>query len=90
MFVHRKGFERVQAYTGVPGGYRNPPGSQWALMGHSGKEEEAAKVGAPPDPEGASEDWGIAVVAEGIKVGDGATVAPKAMVTRNVKGGAAK
>ena len=41
-------FERVRAYTEVPGGYRYPPGSQWALMGHSGKEEEAAKVGVPP------------------------------------------
>ena len=51
MFGHRKGFERVRAYTGVPGVYRNPPGSQWALMGHSGKEEEATKVGAPkPNP----------------------------------------
>ena len=30
------------------GGYRNPLGSQWALMGHGGREEEAAKVGAPP------------------------------------------
>ena len=33
------------------GGLPEPPGSQWALMGHSGKEEEAAKVGrAPPLP----------------------------------------
>ena len=49
-----------------------------------------ARVGAPPDPEHPSDDWGIAVVAEGIRVGDGATVGPKAMVTRNVKGGGAK
>ena len=38
-------------FTGVPGGYWNPPGSQWALLGLSGREEEAAKVGAhPPKP----------------------------------------
>ena len=30
------------------GGYRNPPGSLWALLGLSGREEEAAKVGARP------------------------------------------
>ena len=33
------------------GGYRNPLGSQWALMGHGGKEKEATKWGAPsPQP----------------------------------------
>ena len=59
---------------------------------HTGRAATGAgaTVGAPPDPEHPSEDWGIAVVAEGIKVGDGAAVAPKAMVTRNVKGGGAK
>ena len=62
----------------------------YAIVAEKAVIGAGAKVGAPPDPEGASEDWGIAVVAEGIKVGDGATVAPKAMVTRNVKGGAAK
>lgn len=49
-----------------------------------------ARVGAPPEEDGGPEDWGIAVVAEGIRVGEGATVSPKAMVTRNVKGGAVK
>lgn len=35
-----------------------------------------------------SEDWGIAVVAQDLTVGDGATVSPNAMVTKNVKKGA--
>ena len=30
------------------GGYRNPPGGIWALLGFSGKEGEEAKEGAPP------------------------------------------
>ena len=51
MFGHRKGFERVWAYTGVPGGYWNPPGSQWALMGPSGERGQQASGGArPPRP----------------------------------------
>ena len=35
-------------------------------------------------------DWGITVVAQDIEVGDGAVVPANAMITRNVKGGAAK
>ena len=49
-----------------------------------------ARVGAAPSEMEDAGDWGIAVVAEGIKVGDHAVVPAKAMVTRNVKGGAAK
>ena len=62
----------------------------YAIVAEKAVIGAGATVGAPPDPEHPSEDWGIAVVAEGIKVGDGAAVAPKAMVTRNVKGGGAK
>ena len=48
-----------------------------------------AQVGAPPS-DTAPEDWGIAVVAQGLTVGDHAVVAPKAMITSDVKGGAVK
>jgi len=39
-------------FTGVPGGYRNPPGGQWALMGLSGKERKGPKCWPhlPPFP----------------------------------------
>ena len=47
---------------------------------------EGARVGAPPEDD-KPEEWGIAVVAEGIKVGDGARIPAKSMVTRNVKSG---
>ena len=46
-----------------------------------------ATVGTAPD---GSEDWGVAVVANGIKVGPKATISAGAMVTRNVKEGGGK
>ena len=48
---------------------------------------ENAVVGTPPD---GSEDWGVAVVAQNIKVGPSATITPGAMVTRNIKEGGGK
>lgn len=50
---------------------------------------ERALVGTPPVTD-APEEWGITVVAEGIKVGAEAVVPAKAMVTRNVKSGGGK
>ena len=50
---------------------------------------EDARVGTPPPSSGEEADeWGIAVVAQNLKVGAGAVVPANAMVTRNVKGGA--
>ncbi len=48
-----------------------------------------ARVGAPPTADN-QEDWGIAVIAQNLKVGDNATISPKAMITKNVKGGEEK
>ena len=59
----------------------------YAIVAENAVIEANAHVGSAPDD---SPDWGIAVVAEGIKVGDKAVVPPKAMITRNVKGGAVK
>jgi glucose-1-phosphate adenylyltransferase len=58
---------------------------EYAIVAENASIGAQAMVGAPPD---GSENWGISVVASGIRVGDGAKVAPNAMVTRNVKGGA--
>lgn len=63
---------------------------EYAIVAEKAVIGAGAKVGTPPAADGAPDDWGIAVVAEGIKVGDNAVVPAKAMVTRNVKGGAAK
>ena len=56
---------------------------EYAIVAERSVIGEDAHVGADKcdDP-----DWGIAVVAQDLKVGDGATVPANAMVTRNVKG----
>ena len=41
-------FRVISEKTGEPEGYRNPPGSQWALLGLSGKEGKGEREGAPP------------------------------------------
>ena len=63
---------------------------EYAIVAENAVIGVGAQVGTPPEADGTLDDWGIAVVAEGIKVGDNAVVPAKAMVTRNVKGGAAK
>ena len=63
---------------------------EYAIVAENAVIGAGAQVGAPPAADANPEEWGIAVVAEGIKVGDNAVVPAKAMVTRNVKGGAAK
>ena len=50
MFGHRKCFERFQTFTGVSGGYRNPPGSILGLLGLSGEEEGRLGQAARPSP----------------------------------------
>ena len=37
----------IGIFTGVPGGYRNPPGGIWALVGFSGREERCPGLGLP-------------------------------------------
>ena len=56
----------------------------YAIVAENAVVEASATIGAPPsdDP-----GWGIAVVASGVTVGENATVAPKAMVREDVKGG---
>ena len=61
----------------------------YAIVAENAVIGENATVGTPPPPEG-SDDWGITVVAQDIKVGDGAVVPANAMITRDVEGGAAK
>lgn len=64
---------------------------EYAILAEKAVIGARAQVGAPPPEEGeSSEDWGITVVAEGVRVGEEATVSARAMITRNVKGGATK
>ena len=60
---------------------------EYAIVAENSVIGESARVGSSPD---GTEDWGIAVVAQNLTIGDGAVVPPKAMVTRNVKGGGVK
>lgn len=62
----------------------------YAIVAENAVIGENAVVGTTPEDDMENDDWGIAVVAEGISVGERAIIPAKAMVTRNVKGGAAK
>ena len=62
---------------------------EYAIVAENTSIGRNARVGAPPTAEN-SDDWGIAVVAQNLKVGDNATISPKAMITKNVKGGEEK
>ena len=64
---------------------------EYAIVAENATICENARVGSVPTEEGrAAGDWGIAVVAQDIRVGRNAKVSPKAMITRNVKEGAEK
>ena len=56
----------------------------YAIVAENAVIEANAHVGSAPDD---SPDWGIAVVAGGVTIGAGATVAPRAMIREDVKGG---
>ena len=56
----------------------------YAIVAENAVIEANAHVGSAPDD---SPDWGIAVVAGGVTIGAGATVAPRAMIRKDVKGG---
>ena len=56
----------------------------YAIVAEGAIIGEKAQVGAPPD---GSAGWGVAVVAGGVRVGAGASVAPSAMLREDVKGG---
>jgi len=60
---------------------------EYSILAENAVIGENATVGTPPD---GSEEWGVAVVAGGVKVGPSATVSAGAMVTRNVKEGGEK
>jgi len=59
---------------------------EYAIIAENAVVEQDAVVGSAP-PEEKDPEWGIAVVASGLVVGQGATVTPNAMVRENVKGG---
>jgi glucose-1-phosphate adenylyltransferase len=56
----------------------------YAIVAENAVIEADATVGTPPD---GGENWGIAVVASGVTVGEKAVVSPHAMIREDVKGG---
>ena len=57
----------------------------YSIVAEDAVVDSGAVVGGAPDS--SNPNWGIAVIAGGVTVGEGATVAPNAMVRENVKGG---
>ncbi len=60
---------------------------QYAILAEDTVIEENASVGERPEDCAALEDWGVAVVAQGICVGKNAVVPAKAMVEADIKEG---
>lgn len=69
-------------------GVKVMPGAkvQYAIVAENAVIGENAVVGSRPEETEKIDDWGVAVVAAGIKVGGGSTVPPKAMVDRDWEG----
>ena len=59
---------------------------EYAIVAENTVIGRNARVGTPPTPESADQ-WGVAVIAQNLEIGDGAVVPAKAMITTNVKGG---
>lgn len=59
---------------------------EYAIIAENAVIEKGAKVGKRPEDVTDREQWGVAVVGAGITIGEGAAVAPKAMIDEDVKG----
>ena len=57
---------------------------EYAIIAENATIEPGASVGTPPD---ATDNWGVAVVASGVTIGEKATVSANAMIREDVKGG---
>lgn len=57
---------------------------EYSIIAENAVIEKDAKVGARPEDIENRDEWGVAVVGEGVTVGEGAVVAPKAMIAEDV------
>lgn len=57
---------------------------EYSIIAENAVIEKDAKVGARPEDMTDRDEWGVAVVGEGVTVGEGAVVAPKAMIAEDV------
>ncbi|MGN1160951.1 MAG: sugar phosphate nucleotidyltransferase, partial [Candidatus Fimenecus sp.] len=60
---------------------------QYAIVAENAVIEKDAVVGQRPEDMENLDEWGVAVVGAGVTVGEGASVAPKAMVDADVRKG---
>ena len=58
---------------------------EYSIIAEDAVIESGAKVGSRPEETSNLDDWGVAVVGEGVVVGKNAKVAPKEMVSEDVK-----
>ncbi len=61
---------------------------QYAMVAENSVIEEDAKIGENPEKCENLDDWGVSVVGANIKVGEGATVKAKSMISEDVERGA--
>ena len=59
---------------------------QYSIVAENAVIEEGAVVGASPESMENIDDWGVAVVGNGVKIGKGAKVEPKAMIDTDIGG----
>ena len=59
---------------------------QYAIVAENAVIEENAIVGKRPEDMENLDQWGVAVVGSGVKVGAGAVVEPKAMIGEDIEG----
>lgn len=59
---------------------------QYAIVSENTVIGENAVIGARPEDMENKDEWGIAVVGDGVKIGNGVTVKPKAMIDSDIKG----
>ena len=57
---------------------------EYAIIAEDAVIGENAKVGSCPEEIDNRDEWGVAVVGAGVLVGEGAEVAPKAMISENI------
>ena len=57
---------------------------QYAIVAENAVIGEGARVGARPEEMEQRDSWGVAVIAAGVRVGDGAAVPARAMVDADV------
>ena len=59
---------------------------QYAIVSENTVIGKNAVVGARPETIVDKDQWGIAVIGDNLVIGDGAKIAPKAMISENVEG----